>query len=219
MGAGQALPIWRGGGVNQRLLLDFARHVAAGKWCHVFPEAGVWQDEWIGGRQGPDAATKGRLKWGIGKLIAHAPSTPTVIPFFHTGMDGVTPLDPETKKLLLPLPVPGARVKVRFGPAIDFSDLVEAHEKQYGPLWKYTSSHLLDEPRVAINSGGDSSSSSSSKSSSDGGGGSVVKAGSGSSFHAHWDSSESDLLLYHKITLRIEEAMLDLNRQANNEQK
>jgi len=37
IGAGQVLPICRGGGIDQRALLDFARHLACGEWCHVFP--------------------------------------------------------------------------------------------------------------------------------------------------------------------------------------
>ena len=36
-GTGQSLPVWRGGGINQKSWLDFARHVADGEWCHVFP--------------------------------------------------------------------------------------------------------------------------------------------------------------------------------------
>jgi hypothetical protein len=30
--------------------LDFARLVAGGEWCHIFPEAGVWQKSTLGGR-------------------------------------------------------------------------------------------------------------------------------------------------------------------------
>mmetsp|Transcript_9183 Transcript_9183/g.9253 ORF Transcript_9183/g.9253 Transcript_9183/m.9253 type:complete len:145 (+) Transcript_9183:411-845(+) len=41
-GAGKTLPIARGDGINQKLLLDFARHLAAGDWGHVFPEGGCW---------------------------------------------------------------------------------------------------------------------------------------------------------------------------------
>ena len=35
---------------------------------------------------------KTRLKWGVGKLIAHSPMTPRVIPFHHTGMEEVLPI-------------------------------------------------------------------------------------------------------------------------------
>ena len=37
-GLGKVMPIWRGGGINQKLLLNFARRAAAGDWIHVFPE-------------------------------------------------------------------------------------------------------------------------------------------------------------------------------------
>lgn len=36
--ARQVLPIERGGGVDQKLLLDFSRRLANGGWCHIFPE-------------------------------------------------------------------------------------------------------------------------------------------------------------------------------------
>jgi hypothetical protein len=41
----------------------------------------------------------GRLKWGVGKLIAHAPVTPVVIPLYHTGMQSVVPLHPISHKV------------------------------------------------------------------------------------------------------------------------
>lgn len=53
---GKVMPIQRGGGVDQKLLQDFARRVAAGDWAHVFPEGRVAQTgklegrRWIGGR-------------------------------------------------------------------------------------------------------------------------------------------------------------------------
>ena len=103
-GAGQVLPIWRGGGINQRLLLDFCRHAAAGEWCHLFPEAGIWQAPGLGGRGiGKDGRVLtpgivGKLRWGVGKLIAHAPETPVVIIFAHRGMENVLPQDPVTHK-------------------------------------------------------------------------------------------------------------------------
>ncbi|KAL3779294.1 hypothetical protein HJC23_009118 [Cyclotella cryptica] len=51
IGAGRVLPIWRGAGIDQKLLLDFGRHLATWEWCHVFPEGGVWQWEGLGGRR------------------------------------------------------------------------------------------------------------------------------------------------------------------------
>jgi hypothetical protein len=71
IGAGQVLPICRGQGINQRLLLDFGRHLANGEWCHVFPEGGVWQWEELGGRR--------QLPRGcvLGSASDFAPSTTT----------------------------------------------------------------------------------------------------------------------------------------------
>lgn len=34
----KVLPIERGGGLDQKLLLDFSRKLAVGDWCHIFPE-------------------------------------------------------------------------------------------------------------------------------------------------------------------------------------
>lgn len=41
----------RGGGVDQRLLQDLSRRVAAGEWCHVFPEGKCYQQHTLGGRE------------------------------------------------------------------------------------------------------------------------------------------------------------------------
>ena len=161
IGAGQVLPICRGQGINQQLLLDFGRHLANGEWCHVFPEGGVWQWEELGGRRqlpggyvlgsasdfAPSATTitttndndtsddddsnnmnssnkkkeqsssviipattkhkslpnspSGKLKWGVGKLIAHAPTPPVVIPFSHVGMEKLLPQDEISGKTYL----------------------------------------------------------------------------------------------------------------------
>jgi monolysocardiolipin acyltransferase len=92
--AGQALPIRRGGGIDQPLLLDVARHVSAGHWVHVFPEGRVIQSGQLGldpltKRSESEIKSKGRLKWGVGKLIAHSASTPIIIPMYHTGMQQV----------------------------------------------------------------------------------------------------------------------------------
>ena len=197
IGAGQVLPIRRGGGIDQRLLLDFGRHLARGEWCHVFPEGGVWQWDELGGRRwlpsgavsasssdfgrgdcggggdggggdGGDATSRiipatrrqralplspsGKLKWGVGKLIAHAPVTPVVIPFAHRGMERLLPQDEDTGRTvfrrdslpgLLPTVLGGddgdrLRVVVRFGEEIEFDDLIREHETRHGKLWKYS---------------------------------------------------------------------------------
>ncbi len=37
---GKGMPILRGAGIDQMLLLDFAKRIAIGDWCHIFPEGG-----------------------------------------------------------------------------------------------------------------------------------------------------------------------------------
>lgn len=244
IGAGQVLPICRGGGIDQRALLNFARHLACGEWCHVFPEGGVWQWEELGGRRAlPENAamasssdfggcsdrgsqsannltdkkkndhnggtmlrilpgtlqqralplsTKGKLKWGVGKLIAHAPVMPRVIPFAHHGMDRLLPQDDATGRTRLRdglfasfLPDPrGAKdrlhVRVRFGEEITFDDLVQDHESEHGKLWKYCGKLNAE--------------SASAKS----------KSGEGDECHALWSSSAEERALYSKIVQRIE---------------
>ncbi|CAN0171078.1 unnamed protein product, partial [Hapterophycus canaliculatus] len=54
----------------------------------------------IGGRSPPTSEKLGLLKWGVGRMIAHAPRTPRVVPFFHTGMQNLVAEDPATKDVL-----------------------------------------------------------------------------------------------------------------------
>lgn len=183
MGAGHVSPIWRGGGVNQKLLLDYARRVAAGNWCHVFPEGGIWQRKELGGRQNDRVREIGKLKWGIGKLIAHSPQRPIVIPFFFMGTETITPLHPVTKKLEKSIPNIGHKVHLQFGKSIEFDDLIKEHEAQYGPLWKYSASVEIDKQR-GYNS---------------------------EDYHSYWDSRPEDYHLYSKITRRIEKALEEMN--------
>ena len=244
IGAGQVLPISRGSGINQQLLLDFGRHLANGEWCHVFPEGGVWQWKELGGRRelprgsclgsasdfaedqvkssvGNDSASdannnssviipattkhkslppspKGKLKWGVGKLIAHAPITPRVIPFAHCGMERLLPQDSVSGKTylrrdfvhsLLPSFLlgnddnnnndgdgKGLRVQIQFGHEIHFDDLIQEHEAKYGKLWKYRGK---EEPLTTTNT-------------------------TTTTPVENWVSSKEERVLYSKIVRRIE---------------
>ena len=215
-GTGKSMPIWRGGGINQKLLLDYSRHVAAGEWCHLFPEGGVWQDEFIGGRGGTSGqplgrATCNRLKWGVGKVIAHAPVPPVVIPFFHAGMDTVLPMDPRSRKSvtaqlpLLNIVVPrlnllgGHDVEVFFGPPVEFEDLIKAHEAKHGPLTKILPSDQQQRRQQRSINGGE---------------GEEGEKEEGS-FHSYWDSTPAERELYSAITRRLEAALLELNDKSN----
>ena len=235
IGAGQVLPICRGGGINQKLLLDFGRHLAAGEWCHVFPEGGVWQWDELGGRRrlpegmecksssdfGPSSTInpllendtvvipatkkqralppshKGKLKWGVGKLIAHAPTTPKVIPFAHIGMEKLLPQDDVSGKTklreniwqsILPSFLGGEAqndklsIQIQFGQEITFHDLISRHEARYGKLWKYSGNVNAEEKRI-------------------------TQSSVGGLFHEKWESSKAERELYSEIVKRIEERL------------
>lgn len=157
--AGKTLPVFRGGGVNQPHLLDFARQAVAGEWLHIFPEGKVSQLNRLGGRESEDRKNLGALKWGVAKLIAHAPVRPVVIPFIHIGMDGVMPMD-QDRKLLTKFPQLGQSVQVKFGPELSFDDLITEHEQQFGPLWRYSSETNLTSGNEALSQNGWNSASS-----------------------------------------------------------
>ena len=138
---------------------------------------------------------KGKLKWGIGKLIAHAPTTPKVLPFAHVGMEKLLPPDAisgKTKlrnnllKSLLPSILGGdARdklsIQIQFGKEISFEDLISAHEAKHGTLWKYSGKVDAEEE--------------------------FEKGQSAGGFHEKWDSSREEMELYSKIVRRIEERL------------
>jgi len=137
----------------------------------------------------PVNPSKGKLKWGTGKLIAHAPIIPKVIPFAHVGMEKLLPQDEVTGKTrlrdnllrsMLPSMLGGEEedklsVKVQFGQEIMFDDLIHEHEQKYGKLWKY----------------GPNEGSTTSK----------------------WDSSYEERILYNKIVQRIEDRLDILTKQ------
>lgn len=175
------------------------RRIAAGDWCHVFPEGGIWQRPELGGRENGTEGDLGKLKWGVGKLIAHSPKRPIVIPFFQFGMETTMPQHPVTKKLDSVIPRPGHDVTVRFGEEIDFDDLIEEHEAIHGALWKYTASVDDDVPRCK----GEDKNCSKGRD----------REGKEGDFHEHWDSRPEELMLYHKIALRIEESLDRLNKR------
>ena len=131
-------------------------------------------------------SSKGKLKWGVAKLIAHSPITPEVIPFAHHGMEKLLPQDEQTGKtklrkniLLSCLPQwlggeEELRVSVQFGESITFEDLINEHERQHGKLWKYKNDEAS---------------------------------------YLQWSSSVEERLLYNKITRRIEARLDELTKE------
>lgn len=77
LGAGRVLPVERGGGARQPHMDAVVARLAAGDWVHMFPE---------GARQWPPGQPLGRLRPGLGRLIADAHPTPLVVPLYHDGM-------------------------------------------------------------------------------------------------------------------------------------
>jgi monolysocardiolipin acyltransferase len=142
VGLGKVMPIKRGAGISQSLFREPARVIAGGNWLHIFPEGGIWQLEGLGGRE--NAMDKGKLKWGVGRLIAHSPKKPIVIPFYFTGMETIMPHDHKTKKLLVSYPHCGHKVRLKFGKEIDFQDLIDEYEAKNGTLWKFSENNDID---------------------------------------------------------------------------
>ncbi|KAF0718853.1 Aste57867_1451 [Aphanomyces stellatus] len=123
----KTLPIKRGAGINHPFLQDLFQKVQDGDWVHVFPEGKIVQGGALGGRDGPTATTIGRLKWGVGKLIARADVTPVVLPIYHLGMDHVMP-QTQHHKLRSIIPRTGQRVHALVGDPIYFDDLFQKYE-------------------------------------------------------------------------------------------
>ena len=72
----------------------------------------------------------------VGKVIAHCPKNMVIMPYHHAGMEGVIP-QYATGQLKTALPMGPNTVTFRVGEEIQFGDLIDAHEKKYGKLWKY----------------------------------------------------------------------------------
>lgn len=161
------------------------------------PEGHCEQDGALGGRApGPSREELGRLKWGVGKLIAHSAVPPVVIPIFHTGMAHVVPLHPFTRKILHAIPRTGNKVTARVGRAIEFGDLLEEHVRQHGHLRKLDISPSSPQEET------------------DGGGSSEIVIPAGEAGDMIWRSTPEERVLYNKIAWRIEKALLELEADA-----
>jgi len=82
LSAGRVLPVERGGGPLQPHMDAVVGRLAAGDWVHMFPE---------GARQWPPGGPLGRLRPGLGRLIADAQPTPVVVPLYHVGLHALMP--------------------------------------------------------------------------------------------------------------------------------
>ena len=79
--AGKTIPVTHGTGVYQDGT-DFAlERLKRNEWVNLYPEGQVNKDH-----------TWRRLYWGIGRLVYDSfPKVPTVLPFYHIGLDKVYP--------------------------------------------------------------------------------------------------------------------------------
>ncbi|RLN92286.1 hypothetical protein BBJ28_00011826 [Nothophytophthora sp. Chile5] len=113
---------------------------------------------------GIDHKEIGRLKWGVGKLIARATQRPIVVPIYHHNMEQLMPQD-EHNRLISVFPKTNLDLSVIVGEPLSFEDLFE----------KYAADRVV-----------------------------------GSS---PWASQDREKALYSAITRRIEDALLDLEKQ------
>mmetsp|Transcript_12146 Transcript_12146/g.16437 ORF Transcript_12146/g.16437 Transcript_12146/m.16437 type:complete len:398 (+) Transcript_12146:152-1345(+) len=194
-GAGNTLPIKRGGGLDQPALKALAQKLAQGKWVHIFPEGHVFQGTEIGSGRGSHGennpnirsesskATIGALKWGTAKLIAHAPQQKLiVIPMIHHGMNSLMPYD-KIGKCESKLWRSNQHVTLTIGQPLEFDDLILQHERQFNTsLLQYSSSYKKEDHQQQNQED------------------TLLP-----------DSSESDKILYALISRRIEAALVALH--------
>ena len=111
-GSGKCVPIIRGAGLEQPGLAFLVERLREGAWVHIFPEGGRTRD--------PEARLRRPFKTGIGRLIREA--SPTLLPFYHRGMEAVLPIGAR-------LPRVGQRVSVHFDAPAQVDDAwLEARE-------------------------------------------------------------------------------------------
>jgi monolysocardiolipin acyltransferase len=115
--SGQGIAIRRGAGLRQRGVDLAIERLVGADWVHIFSEGRVNQTERL----------LAPLRWGVGKMIAASTvrrrqgSGPAVLPFYHSGMEQVAPLDP----LRIGHPRFGKRIRLLVGDAIFFDDIVD----------------------------------------------------------------------------------------------
>ena len=82
-GKGQVIPIVRGNGIYQPAMSKALEILQSGRWLHFFPEGRVVQY----------AGSVGRLKWGVGRLLAESKRDFTILPMYLKGFDWMKPND------------------------------------------------------------------------------------------------------------------------------
>lgn len=132
--SGKVMPIVRGGGIDQPVMQSAAGLVAQGGWLHIFPEGRVMMN----GKLGP-------FRWGVGKVVCDAKRAsggqdPIVLPFFHSNMASVLPIESKIPRI-------GNKVVVTIGHPLNLSDItcdchVEGKDQQ--EVWKKITARMHD---------------------------------------------------------------------------
>ncbi|KAI8910133.1 acyltransferase-domain-containing protein, partial [Gorgonomyces haynaldii] len=104
--AAQGVPVVRGNGIHQPGMDKAVELLNKRQWVHLFPEARV--------NENPKEMLP--FKWGVGRLVMESQEPPIVVPFYHTGMQQVLPLQDGWSWLRV-----GKQVDVVFGEPIDFA--------------------------------------------------------------------------------------------------
>jgi len=118
---GKAMPLRRGGGLDQPELMHAVDKLNRGDWVHIFPEGRVFQKQ--EGVMGPSRP-------GVGKLIAEAERLPAIVPFYHIGMENVRPIGRGPQR--------GHKVWVIVGDPIHVDDIVEQHRALGSPPYVHS---------------------------------------------------------------------------------
>lgn len=111
--AGRALPIARGGGIDQPSMRKLAGLLDRGEWVHMFPE----------GSTNPDPTTLKQFKRGVGHTVLDCVRPPTIIPFYHHGAQNVMP-PPSDPDVMYVAPSGGHHIHILFGEPIAIDDLL-----------------------------------------------------------------------------------------------
>ncbi|KAG1693606.1 hypothetical protein DVH05_023371 [Phytophthora capsici] len=122
----KTLPVKRGAGIDHQMIQAIFDKVEQGAWVHIFPEGKIVQHEALGGRPSPRREEIGRLKWGVGKLIARATTRPIVVPVYHYNMEQLMPQD-EKNRLISLIPRTNLDLGVIVGEPLSFDDLFEQY--------------------------------------------------------------------------------------------
>ncbi|RLN49787.1 hypothetical protein BBJ29_004309 [Phytophthora kernoviae] len=122
----KTLPVKRGAGIDHQMIQAIFDKVEEGAWVHIFPEGKIVQREALGGRPSPRREEIGRLKWGVGKLIARATQRPIVVPIYHYNMEQLMPQD-ENNHLISMIPRTNLDLGVIVGEPVSFDDLFDKY--------------------------------------------------------------------------------------------